>query len=260
MMRHLAPTDGDTAPSTQPQEAPVQRRERKRWWRSGPFLPLLMWLAPRLLSAGLRLLKMTVRLEYANADRLFDCWARGEQVIMAFWHNRVVMMPIAYHGRQACIMNSQSRDGEIASQALLRWGIRSVRGSASRGGARGFMQLVSAYRYGFDLAVVPDGPRGPRYVVKPGVIHLARATGAQIFPVSYAATRQRRLRSWDRLVIPLPFARVVYAVGEPLRVPRHASDDEVEVLRRTLETQLTATTEAAEQQLRGAMHDRAAAI
>ena len=111
-----------------------------------------------------------MRIQYVDADDLFARWARGEQIILAFWHNRVVMMPIPYQGRgrKVCIMNSQHRDGEIATRALERWGIRSVRGSATRGGAGGFLQLVNAFRDGYDLAVVPDGPRGPRYVVKRG--------------------------------------------------------------------------------------------
>jgi lysophospholipid acyltransferase (LPLAT)-like uncharacterized protein len=229
--------------------AKAARGSRRRWWRRGPFLPLLMRLAPLLLSAGLKLLQLTVRVRYVGADRLLQCWDRRQQVILAFWHNRVVMMPIAYRGPRICIMNSQSRDGEIASRALARWGIRSVRGSASRDGARGFMQLVNAYRAGYDLAVVPDGPRGPCCVAKPGVIHLGRAAGAPIFPVSYAATRARRLRSWDRLVVPLPFASVVFVVGEALEVPRRVEAAEIEALRLELEARLNAVTTAAEREV-----------
>lgn len=228
------------------------RAGRRRWWREGIFLHLLMGLGPRLISGGLRLLQLTVRIEFLHADGLLRRWESGEQSIMAFWHNRVVMMPIPYRGAKLCIMNSQSRDGEIATRALARWGIRSVRGSASRGGARGFLQLVRAYRDGCDLAVVPDGPRGPRYVAKVGVLHLARVTGAPVYPVSYAATRRRQLRSWDRLVLPLPFARVVYVVGEPLQVPREATDDEVWMLRGELEARLNAITREAEARVGGA--------
>jgi lysophospholipid acyltransferase (LPLAT)-like uncharacterized protein len=207
---------------------------------------LLTSVAPLLLSGALRLLAKTVRIEYLHGEELFGRWARGEQLIVAFWHNRVVMMPIPSRGRKLCIMNSQSRDGEIATRALARWGIRSVRGSATRGGAAGFMRLVNAYRAGYDLAVVPDGPRGPRYVVKPGVIHLARVTGAPIVPVTYAASRIRQLRSWDRLIIPLPFSRVLYVIGEPLRVPRDADDRDLEALRCELEARLNTITQAAE--------------
>jgi len=229
------------------------RPPRRHPWRDR-FMPLVLALGPLLLSAALRLLQRTVRIRYHNADALFARWARGDQVIVAFWHNRVVMMPVAYdgRGRKLCIMNSQHRDGEIATRALARWGIRSVRGSATRGGAGGFLQLVNAYRDGYDLAVVPDGPRGPRYAVKRGVIHLARATGAPLFPVTYAATRRRQLRSWDRLIIPLPFAEIVFAVGEPLQVPRHTTDEEAETLRRELESRLRAITDMADAQVAAA--------
>jgi lysophospholipid acyltransferase (LPLAT)-like uncharacterized protein len=239
--------DAGSSPSPASADRTEERRhsarQRREWlWR------LVIAVAPRLLSAALWLLSKTVRIEYTNADDLFGRWARGEQVIIAFWHNRAVMMPLPFQGRgrKLCIMNSQHRDGEIATRALARWGIRSVRGSATRGGAAGFLQLVNAYRDGYDLAVVPDGPRGPRYHVKPGVIHLARVTGAPIFPVTYAATRARRLRSWDRLIIPLPFARVHYVIGEPLVVPRYVAEPEAESLRRELEGRLNAITQAAD--------------
>jgi lysophospholipid acyltransferase (LPLAT)-like uncharacterized protein len=226
---------------------PAHRADRR--WRSrmrDMYLRLLTVVAPYLISGALRLLSKTVRVRFANAEELFACWERGEQVIVAFWHDRVVMMPIAYRGRGLCIMNSQHRDGEIATRALARWGIRSVRGSATRGGALGFMQLVNAFRDGYDLAVVPDGPRGPRHVAKAGVIHLARATGAPVFPVSYAATGRRRLRSWDRLLIPLPFSSILFVAGEPLAVPRHMADDEIEAKREALEARLNEITRTAE--------------
>jgi lysophospholipid acyltransferase (LPLAT)-like uncharacterized protein len=220
-------------------------QQRDRPWRTRA-LRLLTVLAPYCISGALRLLSRTVRVRFANTEELFARWERGEQVIVAFWHDRAVMMPIAYRGRKLCIMNSQHRDGEIASRALARWGIRSVRGSASRGGAVGFMQLVNAFRDGYDLAVVPDGPRGPRHVAKPGVIHLARATGAPVFPVSYAATRKRRLHSWDRLVIPLPFSSILFVAGEPLVVPRHTPDGEIDAKRQLLEARLNEITQSAE--------------
>jgi lysophospholipid acyltransferase (LPLAT)-like uncharacterized protein len=237
--------DAMQRPVQQAALADVRERRRRRRLR-GVYLRALTVIAPYLISGALRLLSKTVSIRFANAEELFACWERGEQVIVAFWHDRVVMMPVAYHGRKLCIMSSQHRDGEIATRALARWGIRSVRGSATRGGAGGFMQLVSAFRDGCDLAVVPDGPRGPRHVAKLGVIHLARATGAPIFPVSYAATRRRQLRSWDGLLIPLPFSRVVFAAGAPLAVPRYTDDDQLEAKRAVLEARLNDVTQRAE--------------
>lgn len=210
---------------------------------------LLLAIAPRLISALLQLLRWTVRMEFVGAEELFRRWRAGEQTVVAFWHNRLVMMPLAYGGREMCILLSQSRDGEIAGRAVQRWGVRTVRGSASRGGARGFLALVRAFRGGADLALVPDGPRGPRGVAKPGVVHLARAVGAPVFPVSYAASRFRQLRSWDRLVVPLPFARVCFVVGAPVAVDREAEEAALEAARATLEERLHAVTAAAEERV-----------
>ena len=105
---------------------------------------------------------------------------------------------------------------------------------------------MDAYRRGNNLAVIPDGPRGPRYVAKPGVIRLAKAVGAPIYPIAYAANRVWQLRSWDRLIIPLPFAHVVCVVGAPLPVPAGASADELAALRAELERRLVEITASVE--------------
>jgi len=243
--------EDSAAPPAERRSPARARAERRRHSLRGIRLLLLMTLAPPLLSGALWLLSKTVRVRFRNGDTIFARWQREEQVIVAFWHDRVIMLPAAYRGRKLCIMNSQHRDGEIATRALERWGIRSVRGSATRGGAVGFLQLVTAFREGYDLAVVPDGPRGPRHVVKPGIVHLARATGAPIIPVTYAAHRKRQLRSWDRLIIPLPFTRVVYVGGEPITVPRDADDTVIESCRRELEDRLNCITDSADAEVGG---------
>ena len=208
-------------------------------------------LAPRLISALLQLLAWTVRVRMIGGDDLLGRWKRGEKVILAFWHNRALMMPLQTRGQPICIMNSQSHDGEIVSRAVERWGIRSVRGSATRGGLRGFMQLLAAHRQGENLVLAPDGPRGPRCEAKPGIIHLGKATGAAIFPLSYAASRKIELGSWDRLIIPMPFCRVVYAVERPLVVPRDADSAGLEDLRRELQQRLERADATAQEGLTG---------
>jgi lysophospholipid acyltransferase (LPLAT)-like uncharacterized protein len=239
-----------TQPAQQPEEssAPTAAVDRRR--RQPPSAGPVHWfvnvVAPRLVHIAVRLLSKTLRTEYVGADDLFGRWQRGEQVIVSFWHNRLLLMPTAYRGRQLCVLNSGHRDGDLATRALVGWRIRAVRGSATRGGVSGFLQLVRAYRDGDDLAVVPDGPRGPRYEVKPGIIHLARSTGAPIFPVTFAASRLHQLHSWDRLVIPAPFARVVFVIGAPLHVARHASEEEAERARAELQARLNGITAEAE--------------
>jgi hypothetical protein len=227
-------------------EKPVKKK--RPWWRK-PLLKVAIRVAQLLLSGVVWMLAWTYRLTVLNGEGLYGRWRRDERIIVAFWHDRLVMMPIAARGHPLCILNSQHRDGEIATRAIARWGIRSVRGSATRGAVSGFMQLVRAYRGGEDLAVVPDGPRGPGHHAKSGVIQLARITGAPIIPISYAADRVRRLRSWDRLMIPLPFARVVLAIGEEVRVARDADEHVMEEHRRVLEQRLNELERSAESQL-----------
>jgi lysophospholipid acyltransferase (LPLAT)-like uncharacterized protein len=219
--------------------------ERKTsWWR--PYRNTLARLAPPLLQIVLRLLQWTLRVDMRGDDTLRERWARGERAIVSFWHNRLLMLPLIADGQPMCIMVSQHRDGEIATHLLAAWGVETVRGSATRGAVGGFLRLVDAYRHGRNLAVIPDGPRGPRYVAKPGAAYLAKAVGSPIFPIAYAATRVARLRSWDGLMIPLPFARLIIQFGEPLEVPAQSSDEQVEDCRVELERRLNALTQVVE--------------
>ncbi len=215
---------------------------------------ILVGVAAALLRVVLRFLGWTTRREMRGGSDLLGRWARGEPVIVTFWHGRLVMMPYAYTGRGACIMNSGHRDGRLVSQVIAPWRIHAVHGSSTRGWLGGLRGLLKAHAQGRDLVVVPDGPRGPAGVAKPGVVQLARATGLPIFPMSYAASRARRLtRSWDRLLIPLPGARVVFEVGAPISVPRDADPAAVEAARVRLEQELDAATARAEAAVGGAV-------
>jgi lysophospholipid acyltransferase (LPLAT)-like uncharacterized protein len=221
---------------------------RRPWWRR-PLLRFASAVGPSVVSAALRALGWTLRLRLVGAEDLFGRWRRDEKVIVAFWHDRLLAMPFFVGDARICALASQHRDGEIATRALAAWGIHMVRGSATRGAVGGFLRLVRAFRTGYNLAVVPDGPRGPRHVAKPGVIRLAKATGAPIFPVSWAASRAVRLGSWDRLMIPLPFSRVTVIVGEPMLVDSQAGEAQLEVQRRTLEERLAELGRRAEEGL-----------
>lgn len=188
------------------------------------------------------LLGATTRKRQLGGDDLLARWQRGEQVILAFWHGRILLMSFAYRGQKACVMNSIHRDGEIITRVLRRFGVSAVRGSSTRGWMGGLKGMLDAYQQGHDLLVVPDGPRGPCYQAKSGVIQLARATGAPIFPATYSAAWKTTIKSWDRLLIPFPFSRVLYVVGAPILVPRDASNETIEAKRQELETALTEIT------------------
>ena len=124
--------------------------------------------------------------------------------------------------RRVAVLASRSRDGEIVSRYVARFGLPTIRGSSSRGGAGALRQLVATVRAGEDVAVVPDGPRGPRRQLQPGVVTLAALTGAPIVPLAFAARPARRLASWDEQLVPWPFARSVLVLGETIAVPRDA--------------------------------------
>jgi lysophospholipid acyltransferase (LPLAT)-like uncharacterized protein len=203
-------------------------------------------LAPWILGPLLALLRRSLRVEYVGDADLRARWARGERAVLAFWHNRLLVLPVIGADAPMCIMVSQHRDGELATHLLGTWGVTTVRGSASRGAVGGFLRLVDAFRRGNNMAVLPDGPRGPRYVVKPGVIHLAKAVDAPIYPLAYATARAWRLKSWDRLIVPKPFSRIRIAVGQPLPVPPDAGPDQLAALRAELEERLVALSQSVE--------------
>jgi lysophospholipid acyltransferase (LPLAT)-like uncharacterized protein len=206
-------------------------------------------LAPWLLRPLLFLLRRSLRVEYAGDAELRARWERGERALLACWHNRLLILPVLGEERPMCIMVSQHRDGEMATRLLGAWGVTTVRGSATRGAVGGFLRLVDAFRRGNNMVVLPDGPRGPRYVAKPGVIHLAKAVEAPIYPVAYATSGAWRLKSWDRLIIPKPFGRIRIAVGEAVAVPPDASSDQLAALRADLETRLNQLTQSVEAEL-----------
>jgi lysophospholipid acyltransferase (LPLAT)-like uncharacterized protein len=116
--------------------------------------------------------------------------------------------------------------------------VQPVRGSSSRRGPQALLELTGWAERGYDLAITPDGPRGPRYVVQEGVMALAQVTGFPIIPASYYLGRKVQAKSWDRFQIPLPFSVCEVMIGKPVRVPREASDEERETLRQQLEQAL----------------------
>jgi lysophospholipid acyltransferase (LPLAT)-like uncharacterized protein len=228
---------------TEAGETSGAKPKRRRWKKA--LLRVLTPLAPPAVAWLLRILAWTLRPDFSRCAALRARWDAGDNVIVSFWHERLLLMPLLAEGIPVSILVSHHRDGEIATRALGLWGIHTVRGSSSRGAVSGFLRLVEAYRRGDTLAVIPDGPRGPCHEAKPGVIRLAKATGSTIFPISWAVSRSVRLRTWDRLIIPIPFARVAFVVGEPIDVPRSARGAELESYRRALANQLTELNRAA---------------
>ncbi len=205
------------------------------------------------LSAGsllaallLRLLARSVRVIFHRRHLVEPFWSRGEAVIYAFWHGRLLMMPFSASRARVAVLISQHRDGEYISRMMERLGLRSIRGSATRGGLKAFKEMIAAVREGSNIAITPDGPKGPARRVKSGVIELARLTGTAIIPLSFGAERRWILKSWDALLIPRPFTRGVFVWGEPLRVDPEADEGEITKMREILAERLDAITREAD--------------
>lgn len=169
---------------------------------------------------ALRLLRLLVRVEAVGRERLAAARASGRGVLIALWHGRI-LLPILEHRDEGIVpMVSLSRDGEMIARTVEKLGYRTVRGSSSRGGREAMRELAGILAApGTTGAIMPDGPRGPRHVLKPGVVQIARESGALIVPMSWGAARPIRFRSWDRFQVWRPFSRAVVLYGEPISCP-----------------------------------------
>ena len=189
-----------------------------------------------------RAVAVTLRYRLDDRSGYYEDRSAGP-AIYAIWHNRLALSLIAYYrfarprnqtaGMAAMV--SASRDGGLLAAILECFKVQPVRGSTSRRGPQALLELTSWAGRGYDLAITPDGPRGPCYVVQEGVMSLAQLTGLPILPFSYHLNWKIRPKSWDRFQIPLPFSRCEMIVEKPIRIPREASDSEREALRQRLE-------------------------
>jgi len=235
-----------------PQLSPqVARRQRRK---SGVIVPNLpKWyqrFAAWILWGALRLIAATLRYRI-NDPHGFTTRKDYEQSIYCIWHNRLALSMKLYFafGRRyhqaagLAGLVSASKDGAFLAAILQRFGVTPVRGSSSRRGPQALLELTTWAERGYDLAITPDGPRGPRYVVQEGAMSLAQITGLPVVPVSYSLKHKFQLKSWDRFQIPLPFTLCEVTAGRVFHVPREATDGERETLRQQLETELRAISQ-----------------
>ena len=216
---------------------PLSRRERAT-------LALLLAVGLR----AVRLLGATLRLTEVHRETVERLWATGGPLIYATWHGRILMFPYFYGRLRAVhVLASWSRDGELVSRFARAFGFRVVRGSSSHGASTALRVLARLLRdHGAEVAIAPDGPRGPRCVAQPGAVLLAKLGRAPIVPLGFGVSRATVLGSWDAFVVPHPFARVAVVFGDPLVVPQDADRDALEAWRRRLEDTLRRLTAEAD--------------
>jgi lysophospholipid acyltransferase (LPLAT)-like uncharacterized protein len=206
-------------------------------------------LAASMVYGLIEVVSFSLRMRWAPGTRLENLPA-NQPAILCTWHNRLALSLIVYRrylrrpqqGHRLAAIVSASKDGGVVARILEHFGVQPVRGSTSRRGPQALLELTSCAEQGYDLAITPDGPRGPRYVVQPGVVSLAQLTGLPIVPMCWHLQWKTSLKSWDGFQIPLPFSRGTIHWGEPVYVPREASDQEREAARIKVEEQLRQMT------------------
>lgn len=183
----------------------------------------IRWIV-RLGGPLIRLLASTWRYDVRNGEAWRMLRLSGRPFIYALWHGHLLPLTWFHRGLGVTVMISEHADGEIIARLVESWGYRTVRGSTSRGAGRALLGMVREIQAGQIFAITPDGPRGPAGAVQPGVLLASSKAGAPILPLRVDADRSWRLRSWDRFVVPKPFARVRVTYGEPWTAPGVGDD------------------------------------
>lgn len=209
------------------------------------------WAAP-IASGLIRLWGRTWRVvESGPPERRPRRQPRTQRLVYSTWHGKVFAHAYLYRDLDVCIGVSLHSDGEIGAQFSRRLGFRSARGSSTRGGTRMLREMLDLAREGDgDLALTPDGPKGPLHRAKKGTLYLAARLGWPVIPTGLAVSRAKRLASWDGFLIPWPFARIVVVFGEPMVLPGKLSEAQVADYQRELEERMAAVEAEAERILR----------
>ena len=207
------------------------------------------WRARWLIGFGywlLQILVRTLRFEVEDqAEVVHQPVTRN--FIGSLWHNRLLIMPYVLRrftpARHGAALISASRDGDLLTQAIHRFGFDVVRGSSSRMGASALLQLSQVLSKGGDVVITPDGPLGPAYELGPGLVFLAQKTGALVLPMNMEYSSCWRLKNWDRFIIPRPFSRIRVKFGEPGKVGVTETPEEFEAERRRLQDRMMSLVE-----------------
>jgi len=188
-----------------------------------------------------------LRIKVVGEKEALKQLARYGRVVVALWHQRL-LPSLAYAAKfrnmKLTVMISRSRDGELIARIARHLGIVPVRGSSSRGGREAFVEILEGLKENPAVVHIVDGPRGPKGVIKPGLIRIAQMSGAVILPIIVSADRAWIMRSWDRFLVPKPFSEVTIRWGKPFFVSQDMDRVQLETVRKEIEdTMITAYAE-----------------
>jgi lysophospholipid acyltransferase (LPLAT)-like uncharacterized protein len=184
----------------------------------------------------------SLRIEKTGWDRVAPIF-RSRKYIMCLWHSRLLVLSYIHQHSNVLVLVSQSKDGEIIARILDKQGHETMRGSSTRGGLRALAGMIKNIKENNrPAAFTPDGPQGPRFKIKPGIIALAKKTGYPIIPMSYNASKIKVINSWDRFIVPMPFSRCQLIYGAPIYVPASTDDDQANVYQEKLQNEMDRIT------------------
>lgn len=186
----------------------------KKILRHPKVMRFLCWIA----ACYIGFVYKTTRWEHRGFQWVEPYWKKKKPLIVCFWHNRLLMACFAWQSptQQFHMLISSHSDGQYIAQVVGHYGIHTIPGSSSKGGSQALRRLLRVLKEGHSVGITPDGPRGPRFEVSDGIIQMARLSGADIIPVTYAISRRRVLRTWDRLIFALPFSKGILMYGKPI--------------------------------------------
>ncbi|HVN95612.1 MAG TPA: DUF374 domain-containing protein [Syntrophorhabdaceae bacterium] len=166
---------------------------------------LMLKIFPPLIWLFLTILKSTLRIEHINKGQIEDAWANGMNFIICFWHGRLLMMPFAKEKGGGKVLISRHRDGELIARVVRLFGLMAIRGSYRKGSVSSLREIIRDLKAGVDVAITPDGPKGPGYKVKEGIVELAGLSGKAIVPLTYGAGKKKLFIPGTGLLSPTLF-------------------------------------------------------
>jgi lysophospholipid acyltransferase (LPLAT)-like uncharacterized protein len=208
---------------------------RRRFLRNARLRRLTCWV----IHCYIRFVYTTTRWTVEGSERPRRLRADGKPFILAFWHGRLLMIPMAWQRLAPMhMLISAHPDGRIIADAVTYFGVDAIAGSTSRGGSAALRTMLKRLRAGDCVGITPDGPRGPAMTASVGIINVARLAGVPIVPITYATSRRRILSTWDRFHLPYPFGRGVYLWGEPIEIAAELDEGGLERARCLVERRM----------------------
>lgn len=185
----------------------------------------------------------TWRYEVRNRHTYDKLISEGKRVVMAIWHDQLLPCTFFHRNEGMVTIASDSRDGDLITYALNKWGFRAARGSSTRGGVKAALKAVKlSTEYNVPCAITVDGPKGPRHEVKPGAAFIAKKLDKVILIGLMSARHFKRFNSWDKFILPLPFAKITVTYSEPIFISESTDEKEIENDTKNLQKRMTELT------------------